>query len=452
MAQETIEKQIGDSVGRPKSKPSKAHDIFTPSKMDPTLYAMTFIRNCMPDPDEVFAKGGLTYSDLFNLERDAHVSSCVQQRKSATLAHRIRVEPGPGATGVHSEKAVLLCKRMLDLWGQNRRDTISHILTALFVGMQPFELNWFFDNEVGGLIVERPQDTLQEWFVYSPDGELRFKPSSTSFVTKPVPPFKVLMARHFPSMRNPYGKKLFSACYWPSTFKRGGLKFFAEYAERFGMPTVNIEGTSATSAVELHQFASEVIAMARQGVIATRGNFKVTLDDMKTKYQTTNLYDAFMNTMDMESSKGLLGQTLTTEAGGSRAQADIHKQILEVLWKSDDEFVGSVLTDLFDMVTYVNFGRDVIGPVARVGEAMGTDRIERDNKLRDFHGVDFTDEYICKNYDLQPGDFVRVDPLKASYAPEPDTAVAPSNGGARKSEAAKTVSEARQNHRNRGSK
>ena len=37
-----------------------------------------------PTPDEIMARGGLGYSDLVNLERDGHISSCIQQRKSAT--------------------------------------------------------------------------------------------------------------------------------------------------------------------------------------------------------------------------------------------------------------------------------------------------------------------------------------------------------------------------------
>ena len=492
MATETAQKQVARTgSGRRPSKPSMQDDLFIPTKMNPALYAMTYILHSLPDPDEIMARGDLHYQDLANLERDGHISSCVQQRKSATLAHRIRVEPAIGASGPDSEKALKLCRRMIQNWGQNTRDTVAMILDALLMGMQPFELNWFYDNEVGGLITERPMDTMQEWFRYTPDGELRFRPKPWVFDTLPVPPFKILMARHFPSMRNPYGKKLFSPCFWPSTFKRGGLKFFAEYVENYGMPTFNIEAPNADPA-QLQKFVYELLKMARKGVVATKGTYKVEMMDMSSKYQTTNMYDSFMACMDRECSKALLGQTLTTDEGGSRAQGDIHKQILETLWKSDDEFVAGVLTDLFDMVTFVNFGPGVIGPVACVGESMGLDRLDRDCKMRDLLGVDFTDEYLRANYGLRPGEFVRTLPLKASYAIDPSieadetspsgtpvagtgvhlkpgfqplggsagkpppaappSRVAQSQGGTRKSEAAKSPKEARENHRNRGKK
>lgn len=152
------------------------------------------------------------------------------------------------------------------------------------------------------------------------------------------------------------------------------------------------------------------------------------------------------------------------------------------------------MCEIFEYIAYINFGPDVIAPVARVGESMGIERLERDCKLRDIHGVDFTDEYLLRNYDLQPGDFKRVAPLKASYASDPSveavepspsgapiagtrvrvtpgfappgaggkaapgnasgaaSRTSPKQGGARKSEAAKSTTEKRNNHRNRGKK
>lgn len=494
MPSEAIKNQLGKrGRGRP-SNVTSIQSMFIPSLMDPTGYALGLINNVLPDPDEIMAKGMLSYSDFVNLERDAHVSSCIQQRMSMTLSHRIRVERGEGSSGPLAERAVTICKRMLDLWGLNRINTISQILWARLIGMQPFELNYFFDNEVGAIIAERPLDTLPEWFVYTPDGELRFRRSMVSLDTKPIPPFKILNARNFPTMRNPYGKKLLSPCYWPGIFKRGGMRFFAEYAEKFGMPNLLVKSAKDTNTPAVKKFVAQLMAMARKGIIVTSGDYDVSLNDMETKYQTTHLYDSFMDAMDKEISKALLGQTLTTDEGGSRAQGDIHKQILETLWKSDDEFVSSVLNDLFQIVTFINFGADVIAPVARVGESMGLERLDRDAKLRDVHGVDFTDDYIMRNYDLQPGDFVRVAPLKASYATDPTvepeqpspsgapiagtrvrvapgfsptgaggkanagspppapSRTSPKQGGTRKSEAAQSTSEKRDNHRNRGAK
>lgn len=424
-------------------------DLFTRSRMDWSEYLSEFLQ-VLPDPDEIWRKGLIGYSDLYALTRDSHASSCVDQRKSQPMSRMIRVQPAPGSDGgAMSEKALLACTKMVQDWGQGKPNMISNIMEAKLMGMQPFELNWIWDSTVGANVMRMPTDLLQEWFAYTPDGELRtFKRGSATPVL--VPPFKVSMARHQPMTRNPYGRKLLSPCYWPVTFKRGGMRFFAEYAERFGMPTVHVQAPANTAQGSLTSFVNKLMGMMRKGIIATKGEYQVSNLDMDSKYQTTHLYDSFMDAMDKETSKALLGQTLTTDEGGSRAQGDIHKQILETLWKGDDQFTASYLTDLFDLVTYVNWGPDVRGPVAVVGEQLGLDRLERDKVLRDFHGIEFTDEYLFRHYDLGKADYNRVDPLKASYKDLPESGTSPKAGGSRKSEAAKTKGEARDNHRNRG--
>ncbi len=452
-----VEAQLSSTSGRAGRKPSTApmeQNVYIPSNIDKLLVDGMSL---LPDPDEVWRKGLISYSDLFALTRDAHATSCVTQRKSQTKSHAIRVEPRPGTSGEYSEKALKACAKMVHDWSQGRYNMIGEFLDAKLVGMQPFELNWHFDSEVGGNIVSLPRGCMQEWFGYTADGQLRQRNTygawsyhASSIDSKPVPPFKILMARNEPTMRNPYGSKLLTPCYWPCQFKRGGIRFFAEYAERFGMPTMHIKAPQNTNQGLLSRFVGELTKMMRKGIIITRGEYDVSHLDMDSKYQTTHLYNTFCDQMDKEMSKALLGQTLTTDEGGSRAQGDIHKQILETLWKTDDSFLATEITNLFDLVTYVNWGPGVVGPQAVVGEQLGTERMERDQILRDFHGIEFTPEYLERHYDIAEGrDYKRVDPLKASYKDLPDGAVPKSKGGSRPSEAAKSTKEKRDNHRNR---
>lgn len=455
MTMNAVDEQLSSSRGRAGRKASVAPlsmDLFMPSKRQSPMEFFNQIRNVLPDPDEIFRAGGLGYVDYYSLERDSHATSCIEQRTSQTLSHKITVEPGELAQlsgGSQSELAVKATRRMILLWGQEGvYNFLLQLMYAKFMGMQPFELNWFVDGETGWNLPMIPQDLLQEWFVYTPDGDLRVLPTDFATEAKPVPPFKVLMARNQATLRNPYGKKLLSPCYWPITFKRGGMRFFAEYAERFGMPMLQVTGAGKDDAAMM-KFVKKLQLMMRRGIIMSNGNFKVENLDMDSKYQTTHLYDSFMDAMDKETSKALLGQTLTTDEGGSRAQGDIHKQILEMLWKTDAQFCSAQLGKLFQLVTYVNTRSMDSAPQALVGEALGIERIERDNMLRDFQGIEFSDEYLARNYSLKRGDFKRVDPLKASYKTLPDSNTPKSQGGSRPSEAAKTNKEKRENHRGR---
>lgn len=450
-----VDEQLVSQKGRPGRKSSTApieESIYMPSRMDQLLSHVQLL----PDPDDVWRKGLLSYRDLYSLTRDAHASSCLDQRKSQPMSRAIRVVSRKGASGETSEKALKTCAKTIDSWGMDRLSLICNMMDAKFMGMQPFELNWRFDSEVNANILAMPRDLLQEWFAYTPDGHLRVvKPGRSwgyvAFVndTDPVPPFKVFNLRHESRTRNPYGRKLLTPCYWPVTFKRGGMRFFAEYAERFGMPTVQVKAPANTSSSKLTAFVNGLRNMMRMGVVSFSGEYDVSNLDMDSKYQTTHLYNSFLDAMDKEMSKALLGQTLTTDEGGSRAQGDIHKQILETLWKGDDAFLAKAITDLLDLITFVNYGPEAVGPIAVVGEQLGLERLERDKVLRDFHGIEFTPEYLSTHYDLGAADYVRVDPLKASYKELPDSNVAQGKGGNRPSEAAKTTKEKRDNHRNR---
>lgn len=456
MTKSAVKEQLANSVGKPGRKPSSApmsQDVFAPSRRTSPMEFVSSILNTLPDPDEIFRAGGLGYSDYYALERDSHATSCITQRSSQTLSHAVRVELGSYAQlagGAQAEKARTACERMILQWGKKGvYNFIQQCIYAKFMGMQPFELNWYMDGETGWNLLETPQDLLQEWFVYTPDGELRILPNDFAMKAKPVPAFKVYNARNKPTLRNPYGSKLLSPCYWPITFKRGGLRFFAEYVERFGMPMMQVQ-TTEQGQKGLDSFLRKMQLMMRRGVVVSNGKYSVSALDMETKYPTTHMHDAFMDAMDKETSKALLGQTLTTDEGGSRAQGDIHKQILEMIWKTDSQFVATVFGDLFELVTFVNTGSTNSAPQAVVGEEMGLDRMERDKMLRDFHGIEFSDEYFARNYSLKQGDFKRVDPLKASYKDLPESGTSPKDGGSRKSEAAKTDKTKRENHRERG--
>lgn len=59
------------------------------------------------------------------------------------------------------------------------------------------------------------------------------------------------------------------------------------------------------------------------------------------------VYDSFADFCNAEISKGIVGQTMTSQDGSSEAQAKIHKEILEEINRDDREYVMSVLNEDF---------------------------------------------------------------------------------------------------------
>ena len=84
-----VDEQLVSQKGRPGRKSSTApmeQSIYVPSRMDQLLSHVQLL----PDPDDVWRKGLLSYRDLYSLTRDAHASSCLDQRKSQPMSRAIR--------------------------------------------------------------------------------------------------------------------------------------------------------------------------------------------------------------------------------------------------------------------------------------------------------------------------------------------------------------------------
>ncbi|EKD68586.1 MAG: hypothetical protein ACD_47C00537G0001, partial [uncultured bacterium] len=76
-----------------------------------------------------------------------------------------------------------------------------------------------------------------EWFYFSQQNELLFR-SKANITGEAIPPKKFLLPVHQWSYNNPYGMALLSSCFWPVTFKKGGLKFWVMFTEKYGMPFI----------------------------------------------------------------------------------------------------------------------------------------------------------------------------------------------------------------------
>ena len=121
--------------------------------------------------------------------------------------------------------------------------------------------------------------------------------------------------------------------------------------------------------------------------------------------EATGEFLAFSN---MEISKAVLGQTLTTEmqGSGSYAAAKTHFAVRHEIVESDKRIVEETMNGLISFLYELNFGSDEPKPVFMLYEKkeVQRDRAERDETLSNT-GVRFTKEYYTREYDLRDEDF-----------------------------------------------
>lgn len=356
----------------------------------------------LPDPDPILRKQGQDLQIYKDLLTDAHVGSVADSRKAGVLTQEWKIERGKANSRRHSFIESVFAS--LDVYR-----IITEILDAPLFGYTPLEILW---EKRDGLIA--PMSVVgkpPEWFRFSPENELLFI-SKENTNGEPVPPLKFLLAQNDPSYQNPYGKRVLARCFWPVTFKRGGYKFWAMFLEKYGMPLLVGTYPSGTDETKINEMLGMLEDMIQDAVAVMPEGSQVTSIEPSSSGGTRS-YREFLAFGNMEISKAILGQTLTTEmqSSGSYAAAQTHFAVRREIVEGDKRIVEETMNGLISFLYELNFGKDEPKPAFKLYEQkeVQKDRAERDQILS-HTGVRFTKKYYSREYDLREEDFDLVEP------------------------------------------
>lgn len=282
--------------------------------------------------------------NLDEVRNDPHVHSCIQSRKSGTLAMnwelRYGAEPSLNELIAHNLQKI------------NILGLISNILDALFYGMQVLEILWIQD-ENSNFVVNDIQPKPIEWFFYDSSNQLRYR-SRINPQGELLPANKFLIPRHNPKYDNPYGEALLAKCYWPTTIKNMGFRFWINFLEKYGMPLVIGQYTYPPSPEELANLSQRLNELVNSQTIATPSDVNIDIKDIGQS-KSVDLYLQLIKLANGEISKALLSETLTTEMdSGSYAASVTHFKVRREVILGDKFLVEQTINDLIEYMAKVN--------------------------------------------------------------------------------------------------
>lgn len=376
----------------------------------------------LPDPDPVLIRTSNDLSVYRQLLVDAHVWTCYQSRKAATLSCEYEIRESAKGGSRTNKRAVELIEDVMD--GIDIYQVITDMLEAPFYGMSPIEIVW--KATAGKWIPERIEGKPPEWFRFDLDNNLRFLSRDNMIEGEAVPPMKFLLPRHHASYQNPYGERVLSRCFWPVVFKKGGLKFWAIFTEKYGMPWVVGRVPRLTNETERAQLLSKLASMVQDAVAVINDDESIDIQEFQGKSASAHIYDKLVDVSNKEVSKAILGQTATTEGtpgklGEEKGQNETKKDIVE----ADKLLVKQAFDTLFRWIVALNLP-DFIPPefVWFEEEDIRADRAERDKNLTE-QGVRFTPSYYKRTYNLEDSDFTVGEPPVKNPAAGPGQAPNP---------------------------
>jgi len=363
----------------------------------------------LPDPDIVLRKQGKDISVYKELTSDSHLFSVMGSRRSGVRSQEWAIDRGSAKTRQS--------KIIEDLFKTKIKpfDLMGSILDAPFYGYAVMEVVW--EHRDGLILPLKVVSKPKEWFAFDPSGELLLK-SKKAPQGEAVPPYKFLVARNQASYENPYGEKILSRCFWPVVFKKGGIKFWVTFAEKYGMPFLIGKTPRGSDKKESDALADQLEVMVQDAIAVIPDDSSVEIKEASGKASSADVYEKMATFFNSEISKAVLGQTLTTEVGktGSYAASQTHQEVRGDLIIEDKHLVEDTINTLIGWIWELNFSGTP--PTFTLYEEEDVDEAlaKRDETLTKT-GVKFTKSYYMKAYGFEEGDIEVVDTVQPQTPP-----------------------------------
>lgn len=369
-------------------------------------FSFSILNEILPNPDIILQKNNETLETYRNFLYDAHVASCVQSRKAGVLSLNWEINRG-GTKSIESEFIEKIFKKL------NLRQVISEMLDAPLYGFKPIEIYW---GEMDGKIVPKElKGKPPWWFFFDSNNLLRFKNKNTPYGVL-VPNKKFLILQNNATYDNPYGEAILAKCYYPVIFKKGGLKLWSIFTQKYGMPFLHGKiglGKGQEEALELFNVLEK---LQQDGIAVTEEEVNIEILE-SAKTSSADVYKNLLHFCNAEISKAILSQTLTTEQGdtGSYAMSQTHLQVRKDVIDADRQLVEYWLNKLIEWVIEFNF--ETVGEVPRftMYEEQDVDMnlAQRDQILSSTNQIKFTKEYFKRSYGFKDDEIeVKITPTE----------------------------------------
>lgn len=366
----------------------------------------------LPNPDPILRAEGKSISTYRSMV-DGHLSSVMGKRLAAVSARPWSIERGKASARATAKTQEIF--ENLDV-----REFVKSCLKANGMGVSLQESVWGADDWIIPVrLIERPP----EWFRFGLRGEVRFLDDGGR--NEIVPPRKILVARHGGDFLNPYGHPILSECFWPLALKRGGLRLWMLFCEKFGLPKTIGKVPANTPEAEKHDLLMRLEAMVRAAAAVIPIGSSVEL--LETKVSGNLPFPGLVKWADSEMSKAWLGETLSTELqgnSGSRAAAQVHNEVRADLAQDDANLVEAVANQLISWIWEIN---SVPGPMPwfaiQMPEDLQSGRIQRDQGLY-MLGWRPSALYFEDTYNIAKEHTARIDDGRTGQAAAPDPGAA----------------------------
>ena len=283
--------------------------------------------------------------------KDTHLFSQLQTRKLAVTGLDWEVQPF-SQDETDQEIAAFVEEQLKELDGFS--DNLMDILDAIGKGISFQEIEWEYRD--GHVVVGNIEYVHQKKFYYDTLTDALMLRTEAFPGGIPLPENKFIVHRYKARSGHPSRYGVLRVVAWMYLFKNYDLKDWVSFCEVYGMPLRL--GTYDATASEKDK-AALMDAIVRMGTDAA--GIVPSGTDIKfiesNKQSSVDIYERLARFCDEQMSKAIVGQSLTSDSGGSYAQSKTHNDVRQDLTEADCKAVmETVRRDLIRPLVEFNFG------------------------------------------------------------------------------------------------
>lgn len=284
--------------------------------------------------------------------RDLHYRAVLSTRKDAVCGLDVKVEPASD-----DRKDIELAQAVEKDIIRNRQarfvPLVRDMLDALAKGFSVNEITW----NTGGKTWKPQKYTWKDprWFQYDKEtGQTLMLRDTLTTELHPLLPNKFII--HEPHLIS--GTQIAGGLALPALFyfmlKSYDVTSWAAFIDRYGFPIRLGKYSRKATSEDIKTLRRAVASIGADfGAVIPEGA-TIEIIESKTSNENSTAYQAMATWIDKQISKLVLGQTMTTDDGSSRAQGEVHEEVRQDIATADALSVADTLNSCL-VVPYINF-------------------------------------------------------------------------------------------------
>lgn len=289
-------------------------------------------------------------------ERDLHYQGVLAVRKRAIAGIKASVEPRSEKRA--DRKVAEFVRELIE--EPQFTDLVEDLMDGVGKGYSVSEIMWGERDGKWAPLAYVHRDPRYFTFDYVSRTDLRLQEFGTIDGVE-IPPGKFI--RHLPKLKAgiPIRAGLARSVAWGFMFKSFSIKNWAAFLDVYGMPLRVGKYHPAASEAERRSLLRAVAGIASDAAAIIPES--MVIDFIEAKNSGTPSYENKARYIDEQVSKIVIGQTMSTDNGSSKAQAQVHNEVrMDIVEWDGRQLARSINRDLIAWAVALNFGQNARAP------------------------------------------------------------------------------------------